>query len=156
MLWKVKDFVLTESKLLLLSIQLGMETPSSLRVSCMCMGCQAADFVHIWPLELWHTSLKWFCIPPVLHVLPDAGHCLCMCTVPQYLQFTISILFLLSGLLLVSYLGFITPLCIVKVFYTFHLSDAFFCILCASIFGPMLVPAHCLFLVYFGGLLVLL
>ena len=54
-----------------------------------CLSSWGAGLVHVWPLKLWHTTLKWFCLPHTLHVFLNAGHCLCMCAVPKYLQFSI-------------------------------------------------------------------
>ena len=83
MLWDVKDFALIESKFLLLSTHLAMGTFSSLCVSLMCLGCWSTSLVCICPLELWHTTLKWFCFPHACHILPNAGHCICMCAAPS-------------------------------------------------------------------------
>ena len=88
MLLKVKDFILIESKLLLLSSQSGTGTSPSLWVSCICLGCWNAELVCTWLLKLHHTILKWFCLPHMLHLLPIARHFLCMCVAPQYGQFS--------------------------------------------------------------------
>ena len=132
MLMNVQDFILTKSKLLLLSSQPGMWTSSSLCVSCICQGSWSAGPIHVWPLELWHTTSKWLCLTHMLHVLPNARHCLCMCDALQYLQFSVLHFLLLFRLLFVSYLGFLA-LCIwSKSFMLFMSLTLFF--LCSLLF----------------------
>ena len=57
MLLNVKDFILTESKLLLLWNQPGIRTSSSLWVLCIHLGWWGADLVFAWLLEL--SILLW-------------------------------------------------------------------------------------------------
>ena len=51
MLWNVKGFILTESKLLLLSSQFGTVTSSSLCISCMHLGCWDDGHIHAYSVE---------------------------------------------------------------------------------------------------------
>ena len=89
MLWMVKDFIFTESKLLF-SSQFGTLTFSSLYILCMYLSCWGVGHVHTCPLELHHTA-AWKCLyfPYSLDVFADAGHCLRPCAGLQFLQLSI-------------------------------------------------------------------
>ena len=75
-LWNVKDLILTEAKLILLSPWLCKWTSFSLGVSCMYLGCLGVDHACSDTLELQHTALKWPCFPHTLYVFLNARHCL--------------------------------------------------------------------------------
>ena len=79
-LWNVSDFILIDSKLLFSS---WFCTVSS---SVLCISCMHLSAAHSHSLELQHTTLKWVCL---LHVFPNARHCLWLCGAPQYLQLSI-------------------------------------------------------------------
>ena len=59
-LWNVKNFLLTESRLLLLSSEFSTLTSSSLSISCMYLSCWGVGHAHTHPLKLLHTTLKCF------------------------------------------------------------------------------------------------
>ena len=86
MLWNIKDVILIESKLLLLSSQFGTVTSSSLCILHLCLICWGVGHNHSNTLELWHTSLKWLLSPHALHVFPNAEHCLWLCAAKHYLH----------------------------------------------------------------------
>ena len=63
MLWNVKDSILVESELLLLSCHFGTGTSSSLCILCICLGCWDVGHACTHPLEHWHTAFKGFHFP---------------------------------------------------------------------------------------------
>ena len=72
-----------------------------------------------------------------LHVLLYAGHCLCRCPFPQYLQFSICFYCLWASLLcFVCYIWQSNSLASCMLF------SAPFCALCASTLGCITVPSH--------------
>ena len=53
------------------------------------------------PLELWHTTLKWFCFWYRLHILLIARHSLSMCCITSLTVFYLKLFTLIFGLLLI-------------------------------------------------------
>ena len=99
------------------------------------------------PLSSGHASLKWFSLLHLLHVLPNAGHCLCMCAAPQYLQFSTLCCFFCSFVYYLSPILLCLLLCIwSKSFMLFMSTNIFF--LCSLHFHS-LVSFSYLLTVYF-------
>ena len=149
MLLNVKDFILTESKLVLLSYHSGMGTPSSLWISCIHLDC--------WSCSCLGPQAPAYCSEVVLLIVCTLCFTKCwalslMCVAPQYLQF--SILYPLFCFLDCC----LSPTLICLLFCIWSksfMSSKIFSVLSAlPLFGPTLLPNHCLFLVYSFGPLV--
>ena len=137
--WNIKDFILTESKLLLLSSWLCTVTSFSLCLPCMHLGC--------WSYSISYPgALKCFCVPHGLHVYQNARHYLWPCAAPQYLQ--LSILSFFTILWAASH--YLTQFCCNYV-CDWSLSHFLFGLMLSSmlstawLFVPTLAPVHCLF-----------
>ena len=151
MLWNVKDFILTHLKLMLLSTSLG--TRACLLSICLIhisgqLGCRSCLVLSPWTLAYCSEKVD---LLQTLHILPNARHCLCMCAMPQLLQFsTLISLFCSLSFCLLSWFA-----------YPCVHGQSFLCFSChltllstlsvLPLFGSRLVLVDCLFLVYFSG-----
>ena len=122
----------------------GVGTSSYLCISCMHLGYGSCS--HLSP-ELKHTTQKWFCL---LHILPNARHCLCICAALEHLQFSIfNSLFCSLGCYSSAVFVCLHFCTCLKFFMLFILSSTFSSLSVLPLFQPTLIPVHCLFLVYF-------
>ena len=145
-LLNVKYFILTESRLFPVNVTWHV----LVCVSCLCLGCWGASHVHIFPLELWHTSVKWFTYH--MHymsyqMLGTVSACMLHHSIYSFLLCAHSSALLVPS---VSYLSLLKPFVYGQNPLCFSSHLVLFSVLSAPLnFGSTLVPAHCIFLVYF-------